>query len=147
MKLTQEGLDKLHIEKEALLQERVTVIEDVKKSREMGDLSENGYYKASKSRLRFIDGQLFRIGMILKTSSLIQKPQGEVISLGSTVTIQSSDAENTYLLVDKLEADPKNGKVSYHSPLGEKLMGKHLGDKITVATPRGEIVYTIKKVD
>lgn len=146
MKFTQAGFQKLHQEKETLLTERVIVLEDVKKSREMGDLSENGYYKASKSRLRFIDSQLHRIESILKQATLIEKPLDDRIGLGSLVTLQNGDTTKNYLLVDVLEANPKEGKISRKSPLGQKLLGKKKGDIVSVLTPKGTSEWIVERV-
>lgn len=146
MKFTQAGFQNLHQEKETLLTERVRVIEDVKKSREMGDLSENGYYKASKSRLRFIDSQLHKIESILKQATLIEKPLGESIGLGSQVTLQNGDTTQNYLLVDVLEANPKEGKISRKSPLGASLLGKKKGDRVQVMTPKGTSEWVVERV-
>lgn len=146
MKLTQEGIDNLTAEVESLQKERLITIEDVRKSREMGDLSENGYYKASKSRLRFIDGQIDRIESILKLATLIEKPHGNLIGLGSHITVRNDKSTQKYLLVDALEADPKLGKISYRSPLGQALMHKKQGDTVSISAPHGEITYHIDEV-
>ena len=147
MKFTQEGLNKLQGEKEALLLERVSVLEDVKKSREMGDLSENGYYKASKSRLRFIDSQVMRLDRIIKESSIIEKPTGDTIGLGSKVTLRIKGKQITYLLVDGLEAQPSAGNISYKSPLGKSLLGKKTGDTVIIQAPNGESTYIVEKLN
>ena len=62
--------------------------------------------------------------------------QTDTVQVGSTVTVQEADyPAETYYLVGATEADPRNGKISNESPIGQALIGKKLGDEVT-ATPR-----------
>src|SRR5258708_14698218 len=58
IRFTKQGYEKLKRDYEELLKSRPAAVDDLKKARDMGDLSENGYYKASKSKLSFIDARL-----------------------------------------------------------------------------------------
>ncbi len=141
--LTPAGYEKYQSEKETLSVERITVVEDVKKAREMGDLSENGFYKAAKGRLRFIDSRLMFLTSLL-TQAIVGEERGRTdIRFGSTVTFTDGVKEQKYQLVSRFEANPKEGKISVDSPIGKLLFGKKKGDIVSFESPKGEIIYTI----
>lgn len=143
IRFTKEGLETLKQKREELLQERPAVLEDLKKAREMGDLSENGYYKASRAKLSFIDAQLFRLKMQIKQAFVVEKHTGDTVTIGSRVTITNGENEKSYTIVGDLEANPSEGKISLLSPLGRALEKKKQGDNVHLETPRGNITYTI----
>lgn len=139
---TKEGCDKLVKEKEKLLTERPFIVSEVKRARELGDLSENGLYKSSKMRLGQIDGRVFRITNMLKYAKIIEKKQSDVVELGSTVELTDGKRTFTYIIVGSEEANPKEGKISNISPLGKGLIGKKVGDVAEV----NNIAYRIKNL-
>lgn len=145
-RFTKEGYEKLQQEYETLKKERPSIVEDVKKARDMGDLKENGYYQASKAKLRSIDSRLMHVSYTLKTAKIIEGNLSDYISIGSTVTLVSSERELTYQFVGDLEADPSEKKLSLLSPIGRAVNGKKEGDKINVQTPSGIVTYSIKSV-
>ena len=133
-------------EKEQLLSERPFIVSEVKRARELGDLSENGLYKSSKMRLGQIDSRLFRISMMMKFARIIEPQKGGTIGLGSIVTISDGEQEFTYTIVGSEEANPKEGKISNISPIGKALVGKTIGEVAMIINPGGQNSYTIKKV-
>lgn len=143
---TKAGIDKLQQEKETLLNERPDAVLHLKKSRELGDLSENGYYKASRQKLNFIDGRLRRIDHLLKYSVVVASAKSGVVDIGATVVLHDGTKNITYTIVGGEESNPSEGKISHLSPLGKAVMGKKIGDSITIQAPAGEIVYSIKKI-
>jgi transcription elongation factor GreA len=146
MRFTKTGYEKLQQEYEELKAQRPAVVEDVRKARDMGDLKENGYYQASKAKLRSIDSHLMRIAYNLKTAKIIEGAASDTVDIGSTVTLHNKEREMTYQFVGDLEADPSGGKLSLLSPIGRAVEGKKVGDTIEVRTPSGVVLYTIKKV-
>ena len=144
--LTKEKFASLQKEKEALLTERIEMVGQVQKAREMGDLSENGLYKASKARLSHIDSQLYRINELLKYGKLIESSQSEIVEVGSTVTFSNGDMSRSVMLVSKFEANPAEGKISIESPIGKALLGKAVGALITIETPKGNTTYVIDSI-
>lgn len=146
IRFTKEGFAKLQQEYDKLLKERPAVVEDLKKAREMGDLKENGYYKASRQKLSYIDGRLFRLKNELKLAEIIENDPTQGISIGSTVTLFDGQKERILTIVGDLEADPSDGKISLLSPLGKILEGKKINEKIALETPRGQIIYNIVKL-
>ena len=144
--LTKEKFASLQKEKEALLTERIEMVGQVQKAREMGDLSENGLYKASKARLSHIDSQLYRINELLKYGKLIESSQSEIVEVGSTVTFSNGDMSRSVMLVSKFEANPAEGKISIESPIGKAIIGKAVGALITIETPKGNTTYVIDSI-
>jgi transcription elongation factor GreA len=146
-RFTKAGFEKLQLEYEELKKQRPAVVIDVQKARDLGDLKENGYYQASKGKLRSIDSQLMRIGYQLKYAQIVDEKASDTVSIGSTVTLYNPEKEMTYQFVGDLEANPGERKLSLLSPIGRAVEGKKVGDVISVQTPSGNVSYTIKKVN
>lgn len=145
-RFTKAGYEKLKKEYEELKSTRPAAVEDLKKAREMGDLKENGYYKASRQKLNAIDANLARMAYNLKFAKIVGEGNLEGVGIGSTVTLATTEREMTYQFVGDLEANPSEGKLSLLSPIGRAVEGKKMGDTIKVHTPSGIFVYTIKKI-
>jgi len=145
-RFTKAGYEALQAELASLQAERPGVILDVQKARELGDLKENGYYQASKGKLRSIDSRLERVNYLLKTGIIIEETATTGIGIGSTVTLQVGEKEMTYQFVGDLEADPSQKKLSLLSPIGRALEGKEVGQEVTIDLPAGKVVYKIKAV-
>lgn len=131
---TQEGYDKIVKEKAKLLADRPDAVEHLRLARGMGDLSENGYYKASRQRLSFIDGQLRRVERLIKLATII-KP--------THIKLTDGVKEYEYTIVGGFESDPTKRSISPASPLGRALVGKKVGDEVIVHAPNGDKKYTI----
>ena len=139
---TKEGYAKLTKEKETLLSDRPRVVADLKRARELGDLSENGFYKSTKMRLNQIDHRLFRLSAFLKYGKIIEKSYSDTVQLGSTVTLSDGKSSVTYTIVGSEEANPREGKISDISPLGKTMIGKKAKQQLSVNTT----TYTIEKI-
>jgi transcription elongation factor GreA len=146
IRLTQKGYDDLKKELEELRASRPAVVEDVSKAREMGDLKENGYYQASKGKLRSIDSRIMRVTYYLKIGKIIENKTGSGISIGNTVTLTNKDREMIFQFVGDLEANPSEKKLSLLSPIGRAVEGKKEGDAVEITTPSGTVKYTITTV-
>lgn len=146
IRFTQKGYDALKKELADLKAERPSVIEDVQKARELGDLKENGYYQASKQKLRSIDSRIMRINYYLKVAEVVSDIAADGIGIGKTVTMKNPNREMTYQIVGDLEANPSEGRLSLLSPIGRALEGKKEGDEVEIVIPSGIVKYTIVKV-
>lgn len=130
--------------------ERPAIVEAIEAARAHGDLSENAEYHAAKERQGHIEAtiadledQLSR-AMVIDPSTL----SGSKVVFGATVTLVDEDDKKVkYQLVGQVEADAKDGKISYNSPLGRALIGREVGDEVEVSTPSGDRYYEIKKVE
>lgn len=146
VRFTKAGYENLKKEHAELIAQRPAAVEDLRKSREMGDLKENGYYQASRAKLSSIDARLVRVSYNLKTAKIVAEDTSHGIGIGSTVTLANVEREMTYQFVGDLEADLGERKLSLLSPMGRAVEGKNVGDDIVVTTPSGAVTYTIKKV-
>lgn len=140
---TQQGYDKILAEKKKLLSERPEAVDHLRRAREMGDLSENGYYKASRAKLSSLDSHLRHLEKLIRLGRVVQTAHTGFVDIGCTVNITDGSKDSTYTLVGGYESDPIHHTISYISPLGKSLMGKKEKDVVTVNAPKGLVTYTI----
>lgn len=144
---TRKGYNQLLEEKARLYAERPEAVDHLKKAREMGDLSENGYYKASRARLSFLDARIRRVERLVKLAVIVEPPgDSDHVEIGTTIIITDGKNDHEYQIVGGYESDPSKQLISHISPLGKALMGKHTNDTVEVIAPRGTVTYTIKKI-
>lgn len=145
--LTQEGYDKLLAELGALKDKKnhlITQIEEVAQPDESG---EDGLATQLKDELELIDDKIADIEEAVEMSQIITKSKDGKVSLGSKVKIVvSSGKEKEFSIVDEIEADPMQNKISNVSPLGIALLGKKINDEVTVDAPVGKITYKIVSI-
>lgn len=143
IKFTPEGMQKIKADFEMLTKKRIGAIKELQRAREMGDLSENGAYKAARFEVNDIDRQLRRLKYLLRFGEVVTKTNTTTIDFGCHVTLTDGQKELTFTLVDGFESDPQQQKVSFKSPIGRAILGKKTGDKVRVKIPAGEVVYTV----
>ncbi|KJZ15435.1 transcription elongation factor GreA [Marinomonas sp. SBI22] len=132
--------------------ERPRIINDIAIAREHGDLKENAEYHAAREEQGFAEGRIKEIEGKLSDSQVIDVKAiahtGKVI-FGSTITLFNVDTEETvtYRIVGDDEAEVKDKKISYASPIAKALIGKQEGDEVAIKIPSGEVVYEIESVE
>lgn len=129
---------------------RKEVAESLEYARSLGDLSENAEYQEARDMQSAIEDRIGHLEKVIKEAKIVATDKkGDVIVLGSVVTIQKEkDREtHTYTIVGSEEANIHDHKLSYLSPLGEALMGKTKGDEFTFETPAGKQKYKVLKVE
>lgn len=145
--LTKEGVKELQNELAALKEKRKQVVEAIRVARDQGDLSENAEYHSAKEEQERVDNRTSEIEHILKNAEVVTRaPKGKV-SIGNKVTLKNSGKAVNYHIVDSVEADPLEGKISDESPIGKALLGKKVGDKVEIKLPSGKHVYEIKEIN
>ncbi len=145
--LTGEGKQELETELEELKGRRGDVADKIANARDYGDLSENAEYDAAREEQAQVESRIAEIEDILKNADIIKAGKSNgTIRVGSTVELKNSKVV-TYRIVGPVEADPLEGKISNESPIGAALMGKKVGDKVSIETPGGTSHYTVNKVD
>ncbi|MBT7167649.1 MAG: transcription elongation factor GreA [Porticoccaceae bacterium] len=130
---------------------RPGIIEAIATAREHGDLKENAEYHAAREQQSFAEGRVQDIEGKLSNSQVIDistMPQGGRVIFGALVTIININTDETvsYRLVGDDEADVKQGKISYQSPIARALIGKEIGDVVVVKAPIGDVEYEIDDV-
>jgi transcription elongation factor GreA len=150
--MTLEGKAKLEQELEDLkIVRRPEIIERIKIARSFGDLSENSEYESAKDEQSFVEGKIktletqLRFAQIIDTDSIAT----DEISIGKTVAFTEipDGEEEEYTIVGSSEADPFEGKISNESPIAVALIGRKLGDEVTISTPGGDMRVKITRVE
>ncbi|KIM10756.1 MAG: transcription elongation factor GreA [Sulfuricurvum sp. PC08-66] len=112
-----------------------------------GDRSENAEYHAAKEKLRHIDKRLKYLSSMLQNAKIIDPAQHthERVAFGSTVELEDIDTDEslTLSIFGVLESEPQSGVISYEAPMARALMGKAVGDSVTVTLPSGKKEYEI----
>ena len=149
--LTYEGLKKYEDELENLkVVKRQEVAQKIKEARAQGDLSENAEYDAAKDEQRDIEARIDELEKILKNAEVIVEDEVDLdkINIGCQVKILDIEMnqELDYKIVGSTEANSLEGKISNESPVGKALLGKKVGDTVTVETQAGELEYKILSI-
>ncbi len=150
--LTQSAYDSLVKELEELkVVKRAEVVERIKEARGYGDLSENSEYDEAKNDQAKIEAKIAELESIIETAQIIDlsKVKTDKVSIGCKVMLKDKkyNEEDVYYIVSSAEADPMNNKLSDKSPLGEKLIGKKVGDSITISPNGKPIEFEILKIE
>ncbi len=116
-----------------------------------GDLSENADYSAAKEEQGMIEGKIREYEGKLALAEVIDptKLSGDRVQFGATVTIEDTDTGETavYTIVGEHEADIKKRRISLVAPVARGLLGKRVGDEVTITTPKGKREFTIAAVE
>lgn len=149
--LTPAGKKKIEDELEQLRSfEMPALAERIREARALGDLSENFDYQDAKRQQGFIAGRIADLQTMLERARIVEEsgPGSEVVGMGSRVTVRDEEFEDelTYVLVGSYEADPVNDKISSASPVVAALLGKKVGEQVSVTTPGGTMTLTILSI-
>lgn len=146
--VTQSGLEALKKELSFLVDEkRPKAVDRLANARSQGDLSENSDYQSAREELEFLDGRIDEIQEVIQKAKVVSgNGNGQVVGVGTKVTLKVGGKDHLYEIVGEWEADPMNKKVSHTSPLGVALMGKKRGDKVEVEAPAGKVIYEILQI-
>src|SRR5687767_12255319 len=149
MYLTPEGAEKLQAElKELSGPRREALAQRLRAAIQMGDLSENADYHKAKEDQSFLEGRIQEIEAVLRTAVIVEKTRSDIVTVGSTVTVQEENFDpETYYVVGAKEADPRKGKISNESPIGRALMDHKAGEVVEAETPSGKIRIKILKIE
>lgn len=144
--ITAEGKKELESELEKLKARRGEIADKIAEARDYGDLSENAEYDAAREEQGLVESRVAEIEDIILNAELIKATRKSTIGIGSKVELKNGKTVN-YHVVGPVEANPIEGKISNESPIGAALMGKKVGDKVVVSTPKGDIKYSIVAVN
>ncbi|GBQ69911.1 transcription elongation factor GreA [Ameyamaea chiangmaiensis NBRC 103196] len=149
--MTANGLTRLEDELRRLKgTDRPAVIRAIAEARSHGDLSENAEYHAARERQSFIEGRILELEEIVSTAEVIDPStlSGDQVKFGAKVKLvdEETDKESAYQIVGMHEADIKQGLLSISSPLAKSLIGKSVGDSVSVPAPGGDRSYEILSV-
>ncbi|MBI3443717.1 transcription elongation factor GreA [Candidatus Woesebacteria bacterium] len=143
---TKEGYQKIKKKFQNLTEMRKEAVNRLQTAREMGDLSENGAYKAARFELSSIDRELRRLTFQLRFGQVCEPTNNGRVDFGCRVTLDDGKKRLTFSLVGGFESDPLQQKISINSPIGRAIMGKRMGDKVKVTAPVGQTTYTVVEI-
>lgn len=150
--MTLEGKHKLETELEDLkVNKRKDIIERIKIARSFGDLSENSEYESAKDEQAMLEGRIATLENMIRFAEIIddENIDDDEVSLGRVVTFQEmpDGDEESYTIVGSAEADPMEFKISNDSPIAKSLIGKKLGDIVSIESPGGAFDVKITKIE
>ncbi len=149
--LSRDGRLKMEAELKRLkFEERPRIIAEIKRAKELGDLSENAEYHAAKEAQVHIERKISEIEDKLsrvRTVDVEKIPNDKVYLFSKVLVKDSRDSEETlYTIVPADEADVDNDVISVKSPIGAALLGKTVGDVVVITVPAGKITYEILRI-
>lgn len=151
MPMLLEGHQRLQKEVKRLKEvERPAVIDAIEEARAHGDLSENAEYHAAKEKQGQIEATIADYEDRLSRAQVIDPTElsGDKVVFGATVHLLDEDDKKVkYQIVGEYEANAKEGKISYTSPLARALIGRSKGDEVEFTVPSGDKYYLIEKVE
>jgi len=147
--LTAEGLAKIEKELQELKgPKRKELAARLKTAISYGDLKENSEYHSAKDDQAFMETRILTLERMVRTARIVEVANVGEVSVGSLVSLHDIefDEKIEYRVVGPAEADVANNKISYESPLGQELIGKKVGQIISVSAPVGVIKYELLEI-
>lgn len=150
--ITPTGLEWLRRELKHIREvERPQNVQDIETAREHGDLRENAEYHAAKERQAELAARMGYLESRISLAQVIDPEtiESETIGFGAKITLLDTDSEEklVYYLVGEDETDVRTGKISIAAPIARALLGKAVGDEVTVKLPKGAHDYEVLAID
>ena len=153
-KMSQDRLESLKKELEYLETVREKeVAEQIKEARSFGDLSENSEYDEAKTEQGKLYSKIAELTVLIENAEIVDNidhdAPKDTVTLSSVVRVRDieDDFEETYEIVGSQEANPKAGRISDDSPVGQGLIGHRAGETVVIHAPMGELKFEILSVE
>lgn len=149
--MSKEGRLKLEAELKRLkFEERPKVVAEIKRSRELGDLSENAEYHAAKEAQAHLERKIAEVQEKLTRVRAIDTdriPSDKVYLFAKVLVKDKKTGEEIlYTIAPPEETDIDNDVISVKSPIGAALLGKSVGDTVEIQVPAGTLTYEIANI-
>lgn len=149
--LTREGFEKLEKDLEYYTTvRRNEIAEQIAVARGFGDLSENAEYDEAKNEQSRIEAKIVDMENTLRNCVVIENEDvsTDAVGVGNTVKVKNlnMNMNQTFTIVGANETDPKAMKISSDSPIGAALLGKKVGQTVSVDAPAGNIKLKIEEI-
>jgi len=149
--MSKEGRLKLEAELKRLkFEERPKIVDEIKRARELGDLSENAEYHAAKEKQVHLERKIAEIHEKLTRVRAVDADQvrTDKAYLFTKVLVRDrkSGEEILYTLAPPEEADVDNDIISVKSPIGAALLGRAEGEVVEIKVPVGILTYEVLKI-
>ncbi len=140
--------DELRLSKSVL---RPRIVQDIEEARAHGDISENSEFEDAKHRQAMLEGRIAHLESQLAAAEIIDVSEltpSERVVFGTRVEFLDAETEEelAYRIVGTEEVDIKAGLISFSSPIGQAMIGRSVGDEVTVRTPKGMRTFEILEV-
>ena len=151
--LTKIGYDKIKEKLQFLKsKERPRISNAISEARAHGDLKENAEYHAAKEQQGLTEAKINELEHALANAQVIdvrELPNTGKVVFGATIKLYNLDSDESisYRIVGNLESDPVNGMISIDTPIGRGLIGKSIGDEVSIETPSGKLNIEIEEVE
>ena len=148
MEMTQSGLEARKKELADLKGQRPEIVQAIRTAAADKDFRENAPLDAAREEQGKIEARIRDLEEEIRRAEVVDAQGGSGVGVGATVTLRNldSDKDETYSIVDTMEADPASAKISVSSPIGAAIAGKTEGTQVSVQTPKGARRYLINKV-
>ena len=145
---TREGYDRLQVELEDLKSQRVTIRQEIKEARELGDLKENAGYHAARETQGMLEARISNLEERLEDAIIVDNPSFDEVMLGVPVEVKNLENGKTrfYTIVASEELEFTEGAASEESPIGQALLEKKIGDIAEVEGPNGIVRFEILQI-
>ncbi|MBP5360803.1 MAG: transcription elongation factor GreA [Bacteroidaceae bacterium] len=149
--MTKEGYEQMVAQlKHMELVERPAASAAIAEARDKGDLSENAEYESAKEAQAMLEGRINKLKAALLEAKIIDtsKLSNDTVQILSTVEMKNTKlgTKMKYTIVSESEANLKEGKISSTTPIAQGLLGKKVGDVVTIKIPRGEIELEVLSI-
>ena len=147
--LTSQGHQALQVERERLLAETQTLLDDIHRARADGDVTENSPLDAAREEHARKEARIKEINATLERAVVIDAAangaDAKIVKIGAQVEVEdfATKKRDTYTIVNSNEARPLERRISDDSPIGRALLNKQVKARVEVETPRGARRYTI----
>jgi transcription elongation factor GreA len=148
--VTKEGLAKIQRELDELINKRrPELAQRIHDAKELVGAQNTPEYEDARAEQAFIEGRIMELENMLDNAVIIEETHDhQKVSLGSKVKVRNHEGKVlTYTIVGVAEADPKEGKISNESPVGEALLGRKVGEEFEFKAPAGTLTWKIMAVD
>ncbi|NCN25827.1 transcription elongation factor GreA [Candidatus Falkowbacteria bacterium CG10_big_fil_rev_8_21_14_0_10_37_14] len=148
-RMTEERFLELQKKLERLLKvARPRAIREVSRLAELGDFSENAEYQIAKGKLRGINARINEYEHLFRQVEIIKTPVNkDNVQIGHKVTVETDGKIRVYTILGSSESDPFLGIISRNAPLGVALLGKGVGEIVSVVTPIKKVEYKIINIE
>jgi len=149
--VTEQGLERLKKELEQLeTVERPKISQQIAEARDKGDLSENAEYDAAKEAQGMLEMKINKLKEVVAHSRVLDQSLLNTSTVQILNKVQIKNKKNNsvmqYTLVSESEANLKEGRISVNTPIAKALLGKKVGDVVTVVIPSGTVEFEVMEI-
>lgn len=148
--VSRKGYQKMVAEVDELKARKPKIALAIKEAMEKGDLKENAEYHAAKEELTHVQRRIADLENRMGSARLLEDQKdipSDKAYIGATVTVRDpSGTETSYTLVDAIESDPNEGRISITSPIGQSLLGQAVNAQVKVPIGKNGYLLEILKI-